>query len=32
MANDLEAVLISHIVILCGGNPQLFFKKEPDEP
>jgi len=32
MANDLEAVLISQIVILCGGNPQLFFKKEPDEP
>lgn len=32
MANDLEAALISQIVILCGGNPQLFFKKEPDAP
>ena len=32
MANDLEESLISEIVILCGGNPQLFFKKEPDVP
>jgi len=32
MANELETVLISQIVILCGGNPALFFKNESASP
>ena len=32
MANDLESDLIAQIVVLCGGNPQLFFKNEDSSP
>jgi IS4 transposase len=30
MANELEEALISQIIILCGGNPPIFFKHQPN--